>query len=820
RRIKVSTAQVVGKKVALPRGHVFMKFTHTTYQRYLLQCRRNYRKTFQEKVVEVLSRTRLPFRHVNDPLFPNLPPFLDQFTYAQERYRLYALQGPSQAAKTSFVKSLFKRPFVLTVQNATTLNLRDFKYGFHDCLILDNVNTLKFILDYRAILQSNLDTHVLGDSATNVYSYTIFLWGTPILITLEAGDEISFLKRKHLLTVEGNILMTPHVKHFDKLFSLLRLNLNLYCVNRLYSAMDSRGSKKPMQQMIKLFMISQMVSMTDALSTGDGDIDCDVDVDTEMAESEWLQANIMLDKLLRGSVCYQDGERQQIRMADMPKLTGRPMEGAGESLTDKIQRLKDEKVLAVQEPVTFQEHQIAREAREFIAGFATASWVKAMNYEHHVAPPTSALFEKYACVLQEHGGQLSSALSTSADGRDSARPGRAGRYMQLWCQRLRKTWGLRLGKLAGSAFLPVEEARAKAVSIFYQWVDFLHRQARVQDVQIEWVNLVQMRSPEGKVSREQWLRCLFDVSTRFMCGKRWKSAFVATGILGDRPAVSLEKGGLRVGSWWVLEVLRRGTFLENLVPRLQTAEELEELRGAIGLWRRIKVSTAQVVGKKVALPRGHVFMKFTHTTYQRYLLQCRRNYRKTFQEKVVEVLSRTRLPFRHVNDPLFPNLPPFLDQFTYAQERYRLYALQGPSQAAKTSFVKSLFKRPFVLTVQNATTLNLRDFKYGFHDCLILDNVNTLKFILDYRAILQSNLDTHVLGDSATNVYSYTIFLWGTPILITLDCDVDVDTEMAESEWLQANIMLDKLLRGSVCYQDGERQQIRMADMPKLELPN
>ena len=52
------------------------------------------------------------------------------------------------------------------------------------------------------------------------------------------------------------------------------------------------------------------------------------------------------------------------------------------------------------------------------------------------------------------------------------------------------------------------------------------------------------------------------------------------------------------------------------------------------------------------------------------------------------------------------------------------------------------------------------------------------------------------------------------------DCDVDVDTEMAESEWLQANIMLDKLLRGSVCYQDGERQQIRMADMPKLELPN
>ena len=58
---------------------------------------------------------------------------------------------------------------------------------------------------------------------------------------------------------------------------------------------------------------------------------------------------------------------------------------------------------------------------------------------------------------------------------------------------------------------------------------------------------VQMRSPEGKVSREQWLRCLFDVSTRFMCGKRWKSAFVATGVLGDRTALlsKLEAFGFR-----------------------------------------------------------------------------------------------------------------------------------------------------------------------------------------------------------------------------------------------------------------------------------
>ena len=38
------------------------------------------------------------------------------------RYQLYALQGPSQSAKTSFIKSSYRNPFVVTVQGITTLN--------------------------------------------------------------------------------------------------------------------------------------------------------------------------------------------------------------------------------------------------------------------------------------------------------------------------------------------------------------------------------------------------------------------------------------------------------------------------------------------------------------------------------------------------------------------------------------------------------------------------------------------------------------------------------------------------------------------------
>ena len=113
-------------------------------------------------MAEVLAHTRLPFRAVTDPLFPKLPAFMDQFKYAKEclvwkqlqgvflipdildsfvsknrvprRYMIYGIQGPSQAAKTSFAKQLFQKPFVVTVQNSTTLNLKDFVYGHHDAL--------------------------------------------------------------------------------------------------------------------------------------------------------------------------------------------------------------------------------------------------------------------------------------------------------------------------------------------------------------------------------------------------------------------------------------------------------------------------------------------------------------------------------------------------------------------------------------------------------------------------------------------------------------------------------------------------------------
>ena len=78
----------------------------------------------------------------------------------------------------------------------------------------------------------------------------------------------------------------------------------------------------------------------------------------------------------------------------------------------------------------------------------------------------------------------------------------------------------------------------------------------------------------------------------------------------------------------------------------------------------------------------------------------------------------------------------------------------------------------------------------------ILDNINDWSFILEHRALLQSNFDFHKLGESQTSVFSYTVFLWAVPVAITLDLDVDSKSAFEKSDRLRTNVLLDCLQPG------------------------
>ena len=99
-------------------------------------------------------------------------------------------------------------------------------------------------------------------------------------------------------------------------------------------------------------------------------------------------------------------------------------------------------------------------------------------------------------------------------------------------------------------------------------------------------------------------------------------------------------------------------------------------------------------------------------------------------------------------------------------------------------------------------------------------------------------------------MYAYTVYMYAVPVMLTLapwmffsisvcnvyacmphqilqlagcldcpackDLDVDSDAAFESSEWLRANVWLDKLGPGDTCYIPGERQHVLMADVPPL----
>ena len=110
--------------------------------------------------------------------------------------------------------------------------------------------------------------------------------------------------------------------------------------------------------------------------------------------------------------------------------------------------------------------------------------------------------------------------------------------------------------------------------------------------------------------------------------------------------------------------------------------------------------------------------------------------------------------------------------------------LRGDSRSGKTTFAKSLFPRPFVQTVQDAATPDLRDYDWTYHGMIVFDNVNNMDFVMKFRALLQANNDVHVLGTSATGVYSYRVWLWKVPVVLTVDTQATWDRD---NKWVKEN---------------------------------
>ena len=135
-------------------------------------------------------------------------------------------------------------------------------------------------------------------------------------------------------------------------------------------------------------------------------------------------------------------------------------------------------------------------------------------------------------------------------------------------------------------------------------------------------------------------------------------------------------------------------------------------------------------------------------------------------------------------------LEPWKQQYGALSDRFKFLVLRGASRTGKSTLARSLGSAlnmggtPFVQTVQSATSPDLRNYKPEVHDYIVFDNVNSMKFILDYRALFQANNDIHTLGHSTTGIYSYDVWLFKVPMVVTVDMSAQWDPEEL---WIRDN---------------------------------
>ncbi len=137
------------------------------------------------------------------------------------------------------------------------------------------------------------------------------------------------------------------------------------------------------------------------------------------------------------------------------------------------------------------------------------------------------------------------------------------------------------------------------------------------------------------------------------------------------------------------------------------------------------------------------------------------------------------------------------EQFTRQSVRYKALVYDRPSGTGKSIRAAQMYgaEHAFIVDCQNAAVPDLRGLSREKHSCLVLDEVPSVDFALNNKRLLMSHIDGAKLGQSATQMYSYNVWWWRKPIVITSNkwaCTYE-KASPEDRDWLDKNVLCQRL---------------------------
>jgi hypothetical protein len=207
-----------------------------------------------------------------------------------------------------------------------------------------------------------------------------------------------------------------------------------------------------------------------------------------------------------------------------------------------------------------------------------------------------------------------------------------------------------------------------------------------------------------------------------------------------------------------------------------------EAQWVTSLWKKHKISTDTYLALSLQLRDQHDRRKVMAEVVMADTSQAAH---QEESDLALFLIGRTAKPFK----PLPDVVQEWRLQYAEALDRYKLLVLFGPSRTGKSRLGRALYADTLVVDVQHAEHPDLRGYIRGRDTAILLDEASSPQFIVDNKKLLQAHIDGAKLGQSSTQKFSYEIFLWRTPIIVTTNNYDYSKFSEADTNWIESNCM-------------------------------